>query len=463
LKLANQLSSPPDGYKADVAEQLLHGNCSKSDDHKASSDVKDWLRHLEDAGNVTDLGITAIVHGVDAYRSIAGHLGLRDSYLTSNTCLVAADASMERDFTTNGVAGGLRCPFAKLNGDNHAPPQVEDGKPETCAKDDLLDPIKAEFHCGAQSARSVSERSKTARCPIRYLDNHSPEEVAQYFENHKHEIPRSHALCIKRYQADGQTRRMLDEKYKDTVQMLKGLGKHHQPYLHAPSIPDVGQLPDPSSAARVEEWAEEVHAKSPEGDEMHPPDEAGEVKVEGYDDRVNQFDRSLRDVRVGESPSRPWGIHVPVPSSMPPEAAAPVTANGDPSQPWTEQDVESALHVPPVIEHVDNSRSSRRPADAPRCPFHKPDQTWTADVSSATERRTFPKVGSPPKIDTASISLPDADGEGISTPNPFNSPPRGQSPRPAQPNMVFNGPVFFGYSPEATAALLERLGGSRKT
>jgi hypothetical protein len=445
-----------------VAEQLLHGNCSRSDHHKASSDVKDWLRHLEDTGYVTDSGITAVVHGVDAYRSIAVHLGLRDSYLTSNTCLVAADAqpkgSMERDFTTNGVAGGLRCPFAKLNGDDHATPQVEHGKPETCAKDDLLDPIKAEFHCGAQSARSVSERSKTARCPIRYLDNHSPEEVAQYFENHKHEIPRSHALCIKRYQTDSQTRRMLDEKYKDTVQMLKGLGRHHQPYLHAPSIPDAGQLPDPSAAARVEEWAEEVHAKSLAGDEMHP-DETREV--EGEDDRANQFDRSLRDVRVGESPSRPWGIHVPVPSSVPPEATAPV-ANGVPSQPWSEQEVESALHVPPVIEHIDNSRSNRPPADDARCPFHKADQTWTGGDSSATERRTTPKAGSPPKRGTASPSIADAHEDGISTPNPFTSPPRGGSPRPAQPTLVFNGPVFFGYSPEATAALLERLGGPRK-
>ncbi|KAK3060873.1 hypothetical protein LTR53_019968, partial [Teratosphaeriaceae sp. CCFEE 6253] len=72
----------------------------------------------------------------------------------------------------------------------------------------FADPIKAEI-CGLsdhneQGSAAVSERIESRRhvevveeaelgvCPIRFMDQHSPEEVATYFEKHKHELPRSH-------------------------------------------------------------------------------------------------------------------------------------------------------------------------------------------------------------------------------------------------------------------------------
>jgi len=61
------------------------------------------------------------------------------------------------------------------------------------------------------------------------MDQHSPEEIAKYFENHKHEIPRSHAICVNRFQRNGESMRQIDEKYGNLVNMIQGLGQKHKP------------------------------------------------------------------------------------------------------------------------------------------------------------------------------------------------------------------------------------------
>ena len=61
------------------------------------------------------------------------------------------------------------------------------------------------------------ENTDVGVCPIRFLDQHSPEEVATYFEKHKHELPRSHEVCVRRYQKNEEQIRKLDAKYGSPV------------------------------------------------------------------------------------------------------------------------------------------------------------------------------------------------------------------------------------------------------
>lgn len=140
-----------------------------------------------------------------------------------------------------------------------------------------------------------------SKCPIRMLDERSPEEIAQFFENHKHDIPRSHEICVRRYQSNSQTIRELDAKYGNLANMIKGLGVKHQSLL--PSKEDDGDndlAMDTNSMRKVESWAHSVKGADIPNDHLSESD-----------DRQAHFDRPLKEIRVGESPSRPWGISVP--------------------------------------------------------------------------------------------------------------------------------------------------------
>ena len=155
-----------------------------------------------------------------------------------------------------------------------------------------------------------------SKCPIRMLDERSPEEIAQFFENHKHEIPRSHEICVRRYQSDSQTIRQLDAKYGNLTNMIKGLGAKHQPLLPSKEEDDDDRDDagmDTKSMRKVESWAHNVDVVHHDGADM--PNDI-DTHISGPDDRQGYFDRPLREVRVGESPSRPSGI--PVPAALPP-------------------------------------------------------------------------------------------------------------------------------------------------
>lgn len=284
---------------------------------------------------------------------------------------------LERDFTTPGKIGDLECPFAKM---------AQNGRPDT---PNSHDPIAAEFH---QDHSSVASQGPLGKCPIRFLDKHSPEEIAQYFENHKHEIPRSHAVCVKRYQRNEDSIRALDAKYGNMVNMIQGLGVKHKQYL--PSEDKVVDQ-EASSNAAVERWTEDVSQKS-----IPPEPEAQE------EPRVSHFERPLREVRVGESPSRPWGISVPVDKEIPPSAM-----ESEANQ--AEQHVQSGIRTPPAPDVVGVPQSLLKPKSQ-----SKPQQTAHAKSSVNREQSAS------------------------------RSPPQ---------QIIFNGPVFFGYSADDTAKLLRNL------
>ena len=170
-----------------------------------------------------------------------------------------------------------------------------------------------EGHSDGSISSSPSITGSVSKCPIRMLDERSPEEIAEYFEHHKHEIPRSHEICVKRFQSNTESIRQLDAKYGTLVNMIQGLGMKHQPLLPAKGdeedIPDM----DAKSVKKVENWADKLK-ENPEEADLHSTLLANPSDT---DAREGHFSRPLKEVRVGESPSRPWGISVPGAAAIP--------------------------------------------------------------------------------------------------------------------------------------------------
>ena len=255
------------------------------------------------------------------------------------------------------------------NSSNHNNNNVADGTDPT--PHNSTDPI-----CSAMFEESTSQRAPSsggaARCPIRYLDQHSPEEVAHYVEKHKHQLPRSHAICLRRYNKNEEQIRKIDAKYGSLVNMISGLGQFHQPMMGAAEPGAAGGEDDPedtvdraalhrASHERVKTWANGVSASGAASGGQDPnydgdvdaddtatgpgpgPDrlgprrslsdsgesntrressgsgdagDAGDAGDNTEQEREGHFDRPFKEVRLGESPSRPWGIAVPM-SSLP--------------------------------------------------------------------------------------------------------------------------------------------------
>lgn len=370
----------------------------------------------------------------------------------------------EQDFTVPGKKSQLLCPFVQKS--NHlrrnpsasnpgsamltdratAAPDMEDNTPHQSA-DPICAALYAETHVSAPPSAAGSNK-----CPIRFLDQHSPEEVARYFETHKHEIPRSHEVCVKRYQRNENDIRKLDAKYGDLVSMLQGLGQKHQPMLPAK---DDGMEEDyeveKRSNERVESWAKAV---SHDGVD---PAEAATNPTEPEDDRESRFDRPLKEVRVGESPSRPWGIAVPFDQP-------PAPHYGDDEIP----------NSPPAPVVVANFQPAPRPAG--QCPFgHGQDRDVQPDIPKVQETRAPRPAGQCPFGHAAQPEPATPLSKDRHTPTPQHSASHPTTPQPAPrpqptfipqpeagktaaalPQMVFNGPVFIGYPLDQAMALMQQ-------
>lgn len=192
------------------------------------------------------------------------------------------------------------------------PPGMVDA-PQSQRPDSLPTPPHTQEHVehmqapGRDSEGTISSSPSTtgsvSKCPIRMLDERSPEEIAEYFEHHKHEIPRSHEICVKRFQSNTESIRKLDAKYGNLVNMIQGLGMKHQPLLPAKGDEENFSEVDGKSIKKVENWADNVK-EHPEEVDLHS---ALLANPSDTDAREGHFDRPLKEVRVGESPSRPWG------------------------------------------------------------------------------------------------------------------------------------------------------------
>ncbi|KAJ5895543.1 hypothetical protein N7495_007234 [Penicillium taxi] len=422
----------------DEQKELCLGVQSKPRIEEQSLNSMDVIKTLVSHQNVDENAIQAIMAGIKGYKAMLRSQD--DPSRTSNSCILAygpdLSKSLERDFTTNGTQGSLHCPFSQneMNGKSDGPKIQID----SCGQAEM-DPIKAELEerrlstaPSAPSAPSIrSSQCPVSRCPIRFLDKHSPEEIASYVERHKHEIPRSHAICVKRYQRDPQNMRQLDAKYGGLINMISGLSAKHQIFL--PNQPTNGYDGDGASSRapteRVEKWAETVDPTT------------ASIHDENKDEREGRFerpDRPLREVRLGESPSRPWGIPVPITQEA---NSVPVHASA------------STLLSPTAHEnsHEKSPEIPTKPVDG--CPFGH-------GAPNMTDPKPEVQPDPEPVLDAPKLESPWA--------NWGNSNTAGTAPKTEEPskpntnsipaNVIFNGPVFFGYPSEQVATLLQQLG-----
>ncbi|KAK4128795.1 hypothetical protein N657DRAFT_639296 [Parathielavia appendiculata] len=338
--------------------------------------------------------------------------------------LTSISTVLEKDFTVEGKKGVLACPFsAKPNqdgGSSGGAERVDVFQGPTGAADPTphksSDPI-----CAAMLEETADPSAAVpAKCPIRFLDKHSPEEIAHYVETHKHAIPRSHEVCVRRYQRNEEQIRKLDAKYGSLVNMVKDLSQLHRPMM--PPSKDEQKEANRASSQTVKDWTQTVVAGDPGVDESTVAEE-----------RETRFDRPLRDVRVGESPSRPWGISVPLEAGL---------QQREPSPPR------------PVEGLVQAQQESAAPK---KCPF---DHTKMFR-GTATHENPAPahlKLGQPPTPARNDLPPP-------STPQPtfVNLPegPAAAGEKNERPQVVFNisGPVFIGYPMEQAIEFMRQVQG----
>ncbi|ROW16222.1 hypothetical protein VPNG_01952 [Cytospora leucostoma] len=383
---------------------------------------------------------------------------------TTSINMTSPSTVLEKDFTVEGKKGRLGCPFSALKKENvdadNVPVDGTGDSHDPTPPPQTGDPICATML--VETTPTPAPNASASKCPIRYMDKHSPEEIAHYVETHKHELPRSHEVCLRRNQKNEEQIRKLDAKYGNVVSMIEDLS-----HLHAPMLPSSGTNQeahsdvDRASNRRVCDWAQGVSESMADrvadglADEADKDGEDCDVPTaEQFLERTNHFDRPLKEVRVGESPSRPWGISVPFPPDKPVEW---------PSSP------PAPVRIPsPEADHTPKAQAAK----PSKCPF---DHTkMRLDGPGLSE---FPKMeegggGPPPPIPhRPAASQPFAIPAKPTQPLPPDSPPPSHQPAfinlvgaskegaagGGTPQMVFNGPVFIGYPIEEAIRFMQHF------
>ncbi|KAI1356543.1 hypothetical protein F5Y01DRAFT_267693 [Xylaria sp. FL0043] len=359
----------------------------------------------------------------------------RDSLVP--TTMTSMSTILEQDFTVEGKKGSLDCPFTQPT---EKEPQVnghQDHQGRRDAAGQHEDPI-----CAAMYDETGSQHAAT-KCPLRFLDRHSPKQIANYLEKYKHELPRSHEVCVRRYQRNEEDVKKLDAKYGNLASMVEGLGKIHQPMLPEQDTRPQSDV-ERASNDRVQDWAHTVSATVADDPDHTAPDNNEEDQ-----ERQSHFDRPLKEVRVGESPSRPWGISVPVYSDG-------QSSQGIPRE-RPESPPPAPVHMPsPTLDAVATPSQTKG-----KCPFdhtklasmgditpHKQedkDSIGLADIPPLNQPFTPSHHGAQEKPATSSLPQPAfLNTEGLPHTKPGGT-----------PQMVFTGPVFIGYPMEQAIQFMQ--------
>jgi hypothetical protein len=399
-------------------------------------------------------------------------LSSRETESPAADTVTSMSTVLEQDFTVEGKKGDLRCPFSAGQTDGAAEAHLHNEAAEDGRQDPTphlsADPICAAMYEEALPQPAPPVNGSTGVCPIRFLDQHSPEEVAHYVETHKHELPRSHEVCLSRYQRSEDQIRKLDAKYGNLVSMIQDLSQLHKPML-PDQEPQYQSEVDRASNQRVESWAQAVSVTASE-----PLEEDG-IPAEDDDaaERQSHFDRPLKEVRVGESPSRPWGISVPIYEPIGP------SDDGQPVSPPP-----APVRMPSPIRHDESPKLARK------CPFDHTKLTGANALRPGTPKAEenpgsqaeSPKVALP--FTPGSQRAPEDDGESVFSPRgPVNSgppplrsrvspvvqpqPPAFLNPQETKgsygnaPQMVFTGPVFIGYPIEQAIQFMQHYRGNQ--
>lgn len=354
---------------------------------------------------------------------------------------------MEKDFTTSGTPSKLGCPFTTSTVKSPvATPRTPRSSTSRMSlrgrrskRPSFTDPVRAEICGNDHVSASASVEGSAAVCPIRFLDQHDPEEMAKYFENHKHEIPRSHEVCIQRFQSNTESIEQLDRKYGNLVSMIQGLGQKHQEFLPPePEDEGDGLEVEPRAEQNVEKWANAVTASL---QNLTPEEELPDNVPD--ESRIPHFDRALKEIRVGESPSRPWGISIPAKYT---DAKSSSSVGSAP----TASPVQPVDEAPPV-------EKTEMPS---KCPFDHRAMGKAPEFKATTEYE-LPKPAHEEHVNLPRPTTPRENPKAESERQPTQNKPATEPTAITVPQMVFNGPVFLGYPPDQLLILLQNsnLGG----
>ncbi|KAI1383225.1 uncharacterized protein F4822DRAFT_419782 [Hypoxylon trugodes] len=354
------------------------------------------------------------------------------------TTMTTLSTILEQDFTVEGKKGTLNCPFSQPDGEDKKE-ERRNSLPVT-APHDSQDPI-----CAAMF-EDPSSQPAASKCPIRYLDQHSPEEIGNYLKTHKHELPRSHEVCLRRHQQNEDSMKKLDTKYGNLASVVEGLSRIHQPMLPEQDTRPQSDV-EKTSNERVETWAQTVSIAANDSEYA-----ALEQEVKDLDDleRQSHFDRPLKEVRVGESPSRPWGISVPVYDTP--------SANGvfhrPESPPPAPVQIPSSL--PPSITPAKKTG---------KCPF---DHTKMAEMMNGSspikrEDKSFRAFDDIPTSSQTSIPAhePPLTASRPTQPAFINPAELDRGKQDNRPQMLFTGPVFIGYPIEDAIRFMQNFQGQQ--
>lgn len=375
-----------------------------------------------------------------------------ETYSRTSPDKSSMSTALEQDFTVKGKRGHLQCPFSQ----RPAPQDGLDGKQD----DDIeanndrshhssADPICAAMHEESGSHTHGPNGASGSKCPIRYMDQHSPEEIANYVEAHKHELPRSHEVCLRRYQHNEDQIKKIDSKYGNIVSMIEGLGQLHQPMLPEDEQGRQRRQSEIENASneRVQNWAKAVTDSSGAVDDADSKDDVEDGDQTAEDaDRHGHFDRPLKEVRVGESPSRPWGISVPVydpvyfenehPLSPPP---APVRMPSPARTPKTPMKSGGKCPFGHTKMNGDSGPQLQTPKADPGEPPVTPQPAAQAQETGFTPTKgtapsQTPYLGQPAFINADAANASNSGG----------------------PQMIFTGPVFIGYPVEQALQIINQ-------
>lgn len=396
-------------------------------------------------------------------RRVASSLGdpSRSSFRSSKdslppTTMTTMSTVLEQDFTVEGKKGSLDCPFSKP-----AIPESTEGRDATprSTQPDADDPTphrSADPICAAMLEETGSQPGQSAqgaaafKCPIRYLDQHSPEEIAHYLQTHKHELPRSHEVCLQRYQKSEEEVRKLDAKYGNLAGVVEGLSRIHQPMLPEQDTRPQSDV-EKASDERVHTWAQTVSAGT--ADDPDGTTASEEQRQGRAEQRQSHFDRPLKEVRVGESPSRPWGISVPVydsasypgdglerPESPPPAPVQMPSSMQDPGTP-NKKPGKCPLSHSKMMGGGGLASMSTRDEKGPDRPGHAPSNRLSTPACPAVPPVAATAAGQPTFLNAHDLT---------------RSKPSGT------PQMVFTGPVFIGYPIEQAIEFMQHFQGQHQ-
>ncbi|POS86773.1 hypothetical protein EPUL_001536 [Erysiphe pulchra] len=378
-------------------------------------------------------------------------LSAANDSVVDSTKQISQTTVLKKDFTEPGIESTLSCPFSN---------QLQKLKPANCKNfSKLRIKVKSEFSdnndhpyidtedtfkCPALCSEVKDLPHPTAtstKCPIRFLGQHSPEEVARYFEIHKHEIPRSHEICLKRQQKNEDHIRKLDARYGNLVSIIEALGHKHQPLL-----PDNEKKLDTKGVLneRLESWVKNVSCddNNQENEQRNPDDKNDQVQIS---------DRPLKEVRVGESPSRPWGISVPL-----------YTPQKDSIHESPQLTRASTDNLAQTIEKIPSKENNSQEFFSKKNLAEDQISHRLSNIDDPTRYvgEELPATSCPHHATKPKTSLSNSHVSPVNQtqPNFIKTHHSINASSFHKPHMLFTGPVFIDYSTEEALQILQKLG-----